>query len=159
MRVIEDGGATANVIKPLKVPVFEPGRVPDPVTCAGALIVINDRSDGNPRPRLALSNGSSWDVLARVEEIPLGSGPQADLAPMVTQAVLQRLPALVRAHVPALPAPVTIEQKPSDPVIAQALIEMADTIQRQAHVIAELQARVEFIEQNGMAADARIKVA
>lgn len=145
-RVIEDGGSVATILKPLKLPVYEPNRLPDPVTCAGAIIIINDRRDGNPRPSLAVSNGASWDVYARVDQAQqvtqiVQSPTTVDVTPLVVTAVRDMLPALVtRATQQALPAPMTS----SDPApFAQALLDMAEHVQ-------SMQARIDYIEEHAL---------
>lgn len=145
-RVIEDGGATSNVLKPLKLPVYEPNRLPDPVSCAGAIIIINDRRDGNPRPSLAVSNGASWDVYARVDQAQqvtqiVQSPTTVDVTPLVVTAVRDMLPALVsRATQQALPAPMAT----TDPApFAQAILDMAE------HMHA-MQSRIDYIEQTAV---------
>lgn len=145
-RVIEDGGSVATILKPLRLPVYEPGRLPDPVTCAGAIIIINDRRDGNPRPSLAVSNGASWDVYARVDQAQqvtqiVQSPTTVDVTPLVVTAVRDMLPELVsRATQQALPAPMAT----SDPApFAQAILDMAE------HMHA-MQSRLDYIEQNAL---------
>lgn len=145
-RIIEDGGSVATVLKPLRIPVYEPGRLPDPVTCTGSIILINDRRDGNPRPSLAVSNGASWDVYARVDQAQqvtqiVQSPTTVDVTPLVVTAVRDMLPALVsRATQQALPAPMAT----SDPApFAQAILDMAE------HMHA-MQSRIDYIEQHAL---------
>lgn len=146
-RVVEDGGATSNVLKPLKLPVYEPGRVPDPVTCAGAAIIINSRTDGNPRPALAISNGASWDIYARVDQVQqttqiVQSPTTVEVTPLIQQAVRDTLPTLVQRAMAALPAPQPAAAPmalPSDDerikVMAQAMLEMSEQIARLQHAV------------------------
>lgn len=61
---LQDKGAFIEATKPIVPPLYEPDRLPDPAQCNGAIIRINDRKSGDPRPRLAQSNGGSWDRLA-----------------------------------------------------------------------------------------------
>lgn len=145
-RVIEDGGSVATILKPLKLPVYEPNRLPDPATCTNSIIIINDRRDGNPRPSLAVSNGASWDVYARVDQAQqvtqiVQSPTTVDVTPLVVTAVRDMLPALVsRATQQALPAPMAT----SDPApFAQAILDMAE------HLHA-MQSRIDYIEQTAL---------
>lgn len=139
-RVVEDGGATSNVMKPLKLPVYEPGRVPDPVTCAGAAIIINSRTDGNPRPALAISNGASWDIYARVDQVQqstqiVQSPTTVDVTPIVVQAVRDILPALVpRAPTPLIPqaAPPAMEDLKT---LAKAYLELAEKVRELEQIV------------------------
>ncbi len=133
-RVIEDGGSTANLSKPARLPHYDPRRVPDAVTCAGAAIIINDSKDGNPRPQLAISNGASWDRYVRADEVEslvarlvadhLRSFNPAtvDATPLINQAVRDTLPGLVQRALPVLTQQQPAMQQPAE--IAQALIEI-----------------------------------
>lgn len=137
-RIIEDGGSVATVLKPLRIPVYEPGRLPDPVTCTGSIILINDRRDGNPRPQLAISNGASWDRYVRADEVEslvarlvadhLRSFNPAtvDATPLINQAVRDTLPGLVQRALPVLTQQQPAMQQPAE--IAQALIEINDAV-------------------------------
>jgi len=145
-RIIEDGGSVATILKPLKIPVYEPGRLPDPVTCTGSIILINDRRDGNPRPSLAVSNGASWDIYARVDQAQqvtqiVQSPTTVDVTPLVVAAVRDMLPALVtRATQQALPAPMDNQNTGA---LAQALLELAEQMQA-------MQGRIVEIEQTAL---------
>lgn len=145
-RIIEDGGSVATVLKPLRIPVYEPGRLPDPVTCTGSIILINDRRDGNPRPSLAVSNGASWDVYARVDQAQqvtqiVQSPTTVEVTPLVVAAVRDMLPALVtRATQQALPAPMDNQNTGA---LAQALLELAEQMQA-------MQGRIVEIEQTAL---------
>lgn len=141
-RVVEDGGATTNVLKPLKLPVYEPGRLPDPVTCAGALIMINSRTDGNPRPALAISNGASWDIYARVDQVQqttqiVQSPTTVEVTPLIQQAVRDMLPALVpRPQPQALPAPMPIDSEdPNLKLLAAGILEMEERLKALVAVV------------------------
>jgi len=145
-RVIEDGGSVATILKPLKIPVYEPGRLPDPVTCTGSIILINDRRDGNPRPSLAVSNGASWDIYSRVDQAQqvtqiVQSPTTVEVTPLVVAAVRDMLPALVtRATQQALPAPMDNQNTGA---LAQALLELAEQMQA-------MQGRIVEIEQTAL---------
>ncbi len=145
-RIIEDGGSVATVLKPLRIPVYEPGRLPDPVTCTGSIILINDRRDGNPRPSLAVSNGASWDIYARVDQAQqvtqiVQSPTTVEVTPLVVAAVRDMLPALVtRATQQALPAPMDNQNTGA---LAQALLELAEQMQA-------MQGRIVEIEQTAL---------
>jgi len=145
-RIIEDGGSVATVLKPLRIPVYEPARLPDPVTCTGSIILINDRRDGNPRPSLAVSNGASWDIYARVDQAQqvtqiVQSPTTVEVTPLVVAAVRDMLPALVtRATQQALPAPMDNQNTGA---LAQALLELAEQMQA-------MQSRIVEIEQTAL---------
>lgn len=164
MRVIEDAGCAARVLKPLKLPVYDPGQRPDAVACAGCLIVVNDRSDGNPRLSVEVSNGASWDKLAlNVSRETLAEHRPVDLMPMVVQAVRDQLPVLVKSSVPQ---PIVIEHKPnsvsdlpksvSDGVqhgvrdLAQAVLDMNDYCQRLEHYCQNLEHRIDTLERRAI---------
>jgi hypothetical protein len=95
-RSITDDGAVVAASKPIKHRRYEVGRLPDPGACVDATIVINDRADGVPRARLALSNGASWDALALAGDIR----QPADIEPLVRQLIRELVP--VREALPAL---------------------------------------------------------
>ena len=97
----DDLGHALSVAKPLRLHIREPHKLPDPTQCAGCIILINDRHDGNPRPVLAISNGASWDRYRLVADEPsravaLPPAPH-DLMPMVHEAVRQALPGMMPA--------------------------------------------------------------
>lgn len=52
-RIIEDGGATADILKPFKLVRFKPEGLPDARACVDSAIIINDMKDGVPRGRQA----------------------------------------------------------------------------------------------------------
>jgi len=146
-RVIEDGGATADVSKPIKPPNFEPNRLPDPVTCNGAVITINDRGN-DERPRLAIAIGGSWVRLAYFGEhatapVQITSSPvNIDVTPMIRDAVRDMLPALVPRANPVAIAP---PENNMDDVknCARALIELADEMSRQRDEINSLRSIID----------------
>lgn len=148
-RMVEPEGAVAVCARPFRPPAYEPNRVPDPITCASAVIVINDRHDGNPRPHLAMSNGASWDRYVRADEVEslvrklvaelLKTPPNIDLTPLVRDEVRAIVPSLVeRASRPAISQPPTVID--TNPAIAEAIMQL-----NEAH--AELASRVQAIEQ------------
>ena len=111
-RIIEHGGATADILKPLALPVREPDRLPDPVSCPRSLIIINDRHNGELVPRLAISTGAAWLRLAVLSD--LGNSAPIDVTPIVERTtreeIARALPAIVQQALPAprpegLPAP------------------------------------------------------
>jgi len=138
-RVVEDGGCVAVISKPAQVPIYEPQRLPDPITCAGSIIGINERGN-NELPRLAYACGGSWHRLAYLGEstvITQQNPVTVDVTPLVQQAVRDMLPALVpRPQPQALPAPMAL---PSDDerikVMAQAMLEMSEQIARLQHAV------------------------
>lgn len=148
-RMVEPEGAVAACARPFRPPSYEPNRVPDPITCASAVIVINDRHDGSPRPHLAMSNGASWDRYVRADEVEslvrklvtelLKTPPNIDLTPLVRDEVRAIVPALVeRASRPAIQPPPTVTDL--NPAIAEAIMQL-----NEAH--AELAGRVRAIER------------
>lgn len=111
-RIIEDGGATADILKPFKLRWYEPNALPDPVACAGSAIGINDRHDGQLVPRVAVSTGAAWVRLAVMPD--LGNSSPIDVTPIVERTtreeIARALPAIVQQALPAprpegLPAP------------------------------------------------------
>lgn len=153
-RMVEPDGAVAACARPFRPPAYEPSRVPDPITCAGAVITINDRHDGNPRPHLAMSNGASWDRYVRADEVESlvsslvsslmrSYNPSTvDVTQLVQQAVRDTLPTLVQRAMAALPAPQPAAAPmalPSDDerikVMAQAMLEMSEQIARLQHAV------------------------
>lgn len=146
-RMVEPDGAVAACARPFRPPAYEPSRVPDPITCAGAVITINDRHDGSPRPHLAMSNGASWDRYVRADEVEslvrklvtelLKTPPNIDLTPLVRDEVRAIVPSLVeRASRPAIQPPTVTDLNPA---IAEAIMQL-----NEAH--AELASRVQAIE-------------
>ena len=133
-RMVEPDGAVAACARPFRPPAYEPSRVPDPIACAGAVITINDRHDGNPRPHLAMSNGASWDRYVRADEVEslvrklvtelLKTPPNIDLTPLVRDEVRAIVPALVEraSRPPIQPPPPTMADQ--DPAIATAILEL-----------------------------------
>lgn len=138
MKPVRDLGHAVEFLRPLKLPVFEPGGLPDPAQCVGCLILINDRGDGVPYPYLALSNGASWDRCARLADVPRGTiaeRPSVNVQPLVERAVAQMLPALMppMPPMPAIAAPVPLQAQAvpaSDDlkVVADGMLAMAEEI-------------------------------
>ena len=127
-RVIEDGGSVATISKPLRPPSYEPNRVPDPITCAGAVIVINDRHNGELLPRLAVSSGAAWVRLAYASEVTQNA-VTVDVSPLVRAAVRDMLPALVpRANPIAIAPPENNMEDVKN--CARALLELAEEVSR-----------------------------
>jgi hypothetical protein len=143
-RVIDDQGALGRATKPLGLRVYEPGNLPDPVDCPQSLIIVNDRSDGLPRARLALSNGASWDYLSFTIENRGGHGMPAtvDLTPMVQQLVTEQLPAIVRAAMPAQPTMRVISPDPGRQQLVDMLLEMTSRLE-------EVEDQLRFVIANG----------
>lgn len=148
-KALTDIGNAVRSSKPIMLPVYEPGRVPDPVVNSGALIIINDRSDGIPRGRLALSNGSTWDKLAYEIDVPRETQPAQNVAPLVHQIVRDMLPALIPPQqLVSLPAPVVAQPPPpTAPPASEDLRAVADAILAMSGHINELQHRVHEQEQ------------
>ena len=136
-RVIEDGGSVATLSKPIRPPSYEPNRLPDPVTCAGAVIVINDRHNNELLPRLAVSSGGAWVRLAYVQEAAQNA-VTVDVSPLVRAAVRDMLPALVpRAPQPALAAPMTHDDD-TVRTLAQAMLEFERRLSELQSVVDEM---------------------
>lgn len=178
-RVIEDGGSVAAISKPLRLPSYQPTKLPDPATCVNALIIVNDRTDGQPRGRLAISNGASWDHVAWLSELPAAPAQvTVDVTPLVAKSVRQLLPAIVQQHLPA-PAPVMLTAEPapakaaqsgspgfadSDPqviassseesaILAQALLEMSEQINALQLRVHDLEHQVDYLKRNAVHRD------
>ena len=149
-RAIEPNGPVAEATLPVRPKTFHPLKVPDPVTCAGAFINLNDPTDPTSRPVLAQSDGSTWVKFVReseVHEIVLrlvnerlktySPGAPLDVSPMIQDAVRAMLPALVPRANPIAIAP---PENNMDDVraCARALLELSDELSRQQAEIAEL---------------------
>ena len=160
---IEDEGHLLRMNKPLRLIFYAPDRLPDAVQMAGCIIGVNDSRDGAPRQRLAMSNGASWDYVARVDELPQPShGPavaqQFDLVPLVQAAVADMLPSfqapLRVIHPPAIahmPADSATEIKLAQRHIATAVLEVSEHVNRLMLENADLRARIEHIERVALA--------
>lgn len=92
--MIDKDGARVVTGWPVRLHRYDPGKLPDPADMLDCLLIVNDRSDGIPRARLVLSNGASYDTVAYLTDIPVGS-------PAVMAPALPALPLP-----PPLPAPV-----------------------------------------------------
>lgn len=148
-RMVEPDGAVAACARPFRPPAYEPSRVPDPITCAGAVITINDRHDGSPRPHLAMSNGASWDRYVRADEVEslvrklvtelLKTPPNIDLTPLVRDEVRAIVPSLVeRASRPAIqPPPPTVTDL--NPAIAEAIMQLNEAHREMAERLAAIE--------------------
>lgn len=165
MKPFEDLGHAVRVMKPIRVKRYEMKNLPDPGQCVDCLIVVNDRSDGQPRARLALSNGASWDMLGYVDDAPAHVPSQSvavrpteiDLTPLVRQAVEAALPGMIP------PAVKVIESRQSVPdetvkqledanrVAANALIEVVEHVNSLLRDRAEMMARIEYLENHAIA--------
>lgn len=148
-RIIEDGGATADILKPFKLVRFKPEGLPDARACVDSAIIINDMKDGVPRGRLAISNGATWDTVAWLSD--LGNATPIDVTPIVERTtreeIARALPAIVQQALPAprpegLPAPADADLYES--VQAQGVLLM--------EVTAELKRLREYI--NAVASEA-----
>lgn len=165
MKPFEDLGHAVRLTKPIRVKRYEMKHLPDPGQCVDCLIVVNDRSDGQPRARLALSNGASWDMLGYLDDAPSHVPSQSvavrpteiDLTPLVRQAVEAALPGMIppavkviesRANVPDD----TLQQlQAADRVTSQALIEFSEHINSLLRDRAEMMARIEYLETHAIA--------
>lgn len=159
MRAIDDGGACIVSAKPFRPSkrVYEPGKLPDPVQCAGGLILVNDRGDAS-RLRLALSDGSSWRFARFDDGSPaLAAAQPVDIMPAVREAVMAVLPALQQSqvrvieHSPDGQPDARVQQlQEAQQVGAEAILEMADHVNRLLVQCAELMARVEYLENTAL---------
>lgn len=144
-RVIDDAGATAAILKPLALPVFEPNALPDPTDRARSLIIINDRHNGELVPRLAISTGAAWLRLAVLSD--LGNTSPIDVTPIVERTtreeIARALPAIVERAVPALPAPADTSG------LVETMLLMNEAIRR-------LEERLQLVESTAAAADSTI---
>jgi len=159
----DDRGHSVAITKPLQVRRYDAGSLPDPGQCTDAIIVVNDRSDGMPRARLALSNGASWDLFACVNEPAQPShavavAQQFDLVPLVRAAVAEMLPS-IQAPLRVV-QPSAIAHVPADGVsdihqaqkhIAIAILEVSEHVNRLLLENADLRARIEYIERVALA--------
>ena len=136
-RVIEDGGAVATLSKPIRPPSYEPSRLPDPVSCAGSVIIINDRHNNELLPRLAVSSGAAWVRLAYAQEVAQNA-VTVDVSPLVRAAVRDMLPSLVpRAPQPALAAPMPHDDE-TVRTLAQAMLEFERRLSDLQSVVDEM---------------------
>lgn len=156
---IEDRGHKAEATKPLQIKRYEAGKLPDPGQCIDCIIVVNDRLDGQPRARLAMSNGAAWDHLAWMDDAKVGvhsARPAAvDLMPMIREAVDAALPdrtqAPPRLVIESTAQQVTHNTDDNSKLIADAMLEMSDHVTRMQRENADLMARVEFLEKYAVA--------
>ena len=163
-RALEDDGHCLRVTKPLQLKRWEAGNLPDPGQCTDCLLIVNDRSDGVPRTRLALSNGASWDLFARVDELAQPSqavtvAQHYDLAPLVHAAVAEMLPSLQAPTVRVVQQP-AIAHLPAENVAelqeglkncATSVLEIVEHVNRLLNENADLMARVDYLERVALA--------
>jgi hypothetical protein len=153
MKPLEDRGHALQLHKPIAIKRYEPNRLPDPGQCVDCLIIVNDRKDGVPRGRLAVSNGASWDYVAWMDDARSSAVPvvpaTVDLVPIVRNAVAEMLPALQTREVKTIAA---IPASDTDTAaIAQALLEMSEAINRLTRDKHDLENRVAYLEANSLA--------
>lgn len=151
MKPVEDRGHLVEATKPFKLRVYEAGKLPCPVQCAGCLVIGVNRRDHN-RLSLHVSDGSSWHAVS------LGASPQAvvpverDLRPMIRAAVEGMLPTLVaQPAVKVIQGPGPQSENPDVPALARGVLEMAEHAMRLENDYADLLARVEFLEKHAIA--------
>lgn len=161
MRIIEDVGAVIAARKPVRLPQYRRADLPDPAACCGALAIENE-NDGNPRARLVVSNGASWDCVAWLGDVSREAARQTiDVTPLVRHAVAEMLPALVSAPalVPApaqaaLPAPRPTAQDATSAdmkAVAQAVLEMAEQINALQARVRDLEATCDYLANHALA--------
>ena len=164
MKPFEDLGHAVRVTKPFRFKRYEAGKLPDPGQCVDCLIIINDRLNGDPRARLAVSNGASWDHLAWLDDRPVVQSTavavrpaEVDLTPLVRQAVESVLPSMVPTPMKVIESRVSVpdetlnELRESDRVAAAAYVEMAEHVNTLLRKVAELEARQGFVEHYALA--------
>lgn len=161
MKSVRDLGHIIEALKPLKLPRHEAGQLPDPGSHTDCLIIVNDRADGTPRARLALSNGASWDYFALVHELA-STAQHVDVVPLVRQAVMDTLPALMQPQqAQALIAPArAVDHAPLNDARFTAIDdnrrEMADVMLEMAGTITDLMHRVHHLENNALDVQSQI---
>ena len=161
-RPIEDEGHRLVAMKPFRFGqrVYDPGKLPDPVQCAGCAILVNARGDANDL-RVMISTGSRWRALAFADEAQAQAVvPSVDLAALAREQV-----ALAVRSLPQQPAPSVklIESQPQQSAenlapLAAAVLEMSEHVNMLLQERVDLMARVEFLEKHAIAA-ARIEAA
>ena len=152
-RVFDDIGHAGRATKPVGLRPYEPGALPDPAQCVNCLIVVNDRADGVPRARLALSNGASWDYLAFT--IDAKAGQAIDVTPLIRQAVVEQLPALVQQQAPMrIVSPPPQVHQVADGSVQQLAGVVGSLLER----IAELEQRLDFVERHGATTEVELRV-
>jgi len=154
-RAIEPNGPVAEATLPVRPKTFHPLKVPDPITCTGAFINLNDPTDPTSRPVLAQSDGSTWVKFVReteVQELVLrvvnerlktySPGAPLDVSPMIRDAVRDMLPALVPRANPVAIAP---PENNMDDIkkCARGLLELADEMSRQRDEINALRSIID----------------
>jgi hypothetical protein len=177
MKPFEDIGHAVAAQKPLKLVRREPGRLPDPGQCVDGLVVENDRSDGTPRGRVAVSNGASWDHLAYRHEVEdlakkfdefrkraLATVPHVDLAELAREQV-----ALAARHLPQ-PQPIAHQAqalpqlagddltalREADRSTAEAILCLSEHVNRLLMENAEIRAELEAIKRIPIVSDIRL---
>ena len=168
-KALEDRGHSLAVTRPFQLRRYEAGNLPDPGQCPDAIIAVNDRADGVPHTRLALSNGASWDLFARTDEVKptaalavIPAQPQQDVTRLVQLAFADALPALQQQLKAAQIAPAQIGSdagwQQGQKQLADAFLEMSDHVNRllreNADLMAscdELKSRVEYLERHALA--------
>lgn len=149
-KAIEHRGHLAEATVPLKLKVYEIGKFPCPVQCAGCMILGVNRGDHN-RLSLYLSDGSSWHAVPLGASAPSQALAPINLTPMVEAAVRQALPAVIASPpIKVIQGPQSIPEDAKQ--LANAMLELDERSRIMANDFAELMARVEFLEENAAAA-------
>lgn len=125
---LQDRGHSLEAPVPLKLRRYEIARLPDPGQCVDALIIVNDRLDGIPRAKLALSNGASWDTLAVMSDVQ----PHAavDVRPLVQKAVADAKAEWAQRMAAAQAAPPTLAMAPAVGADSDILMSVAAELAR-----------------------------
>lgn len=151
-----DEGHRAVAQVPIALKSYRAGREPDPAMCVNCLIIVNDPSDRNPRPRLAVSNGASWDHVAWLTDVS-DAPAAADIAGLVRAAIVEAM--AQRQEAPrAMPPPLPASLQPTSEtatdaiaVVAKAHLETHAALEVALQEIEELKQRVAFVEQRALA--------
>jgi hypothetical protein len=157
MKPIEDRGHLIEATRPWKPKTYRSDRRPDPVQCAGCLIVVCDPDDAASL-HLEQSDGSRWRRLQFADEgtnmvaQPL---PNIDIEAIAREVLARAVAQFPKPSVQAI-APSGDGGSESNRVFAQAMLEMSDHVAILSAEHADLMARVDYIERHALAA-ARIK--
>lgn len=139
---VEDRGHLAEATKPLKPRVYRSDRRPDPVQCAGCLIVVCNADDANSL-HIETSDGSRWRRLSFGDEaaqIIMPPAPASVDVEGLKRAVIERAMAeLPKPQMQMIAPPGNVDGEATR-VIAQSMLEVADHVSRLAHENADLRA-------------------
>ncbi len=127
---IEDRGHLLEATRPLKPKVYRSDRRPDPVQCAGCLIVVCDPHDANGL-HLEISDGSRWRRLNFADEE--SAAALIPTAPTIDVEAIKR--EVISRAIAEMPQPsVKVISPPSDVggdglrAVAQDMMTIADHV-------------------------------